>query len=97
VLATLKESLQKLERPDAKQQLASWKVIKNSAAQPDGSVLYIHIIDPVVKDADYSIVNIVNEAFKKYEEQLAFYELYKGALKQALFTVQGPVVIDMAK
>ena len=52
---------------------------------------------PSVKDADYSIINIVNEAFKKYEEQLAFYELYKGALSKPLFTVQGPVVVDMSK
>src|SRR5262245_40501887 len=62
VIAKLKESLQKITRPEAKQQLAGWKVIKNATPQPDGSILYIHVIN-VVKGADYSINNIVYEAF----------------------------------
>ena len=57
VIATLKDALAKSPKPEAKQQLAGWKVIKNSANQPDGSPLYVHIITPVVKDADYSIRN----------------------------------------
>ena len=52
VLAKLKESLTKITRPEAKQQLAGWRVIKNSAAQADGTILYIHIIN-VVKAMDW--------------------------------------------
>ena len=63
VIATLKDSLMKSPRPEAKQQLAGWKIIKNSAAQPDGSSLYVHVITPV-KDADYSITNLVYEVVK---------------------------------
>ena len=59
VIATLKDALGKSPRPEAKQQLEGWKVVKNSAKQPDGSSLYVHVITPVVKDADYSITNIV--------------------------------------
>jgi hypothetical protein len=97
VIATLKDSLMKSERPDAKQQLAGWKIVKNSAAQPDGSSLYVHVITPVVKDADYSITNLVYEVVKDPTEQKAFYDLYRGALKQALFVIQGPVTADFAK
>ena len=61
VIATLKDALAKSPKPEAKQQLDGWKVIKNSANQPDGSPLYLHIISPVVKDADYSITNLVYE------------------------------------
>jgi hypothetical protein len=96
VLAKLKESLQKITRPDAKQQLAGWKVIKNSAAQGDGTILYIHIID-VVKGADYSINNIVYEAFTDFETRQKFYEMYKGAVKSAFFVIQGPLVTDLSK
>jgi hypothetical protein len=64
VIATLKDSLSKSERPEAKQQLAGWKIIKSSANQPDGSALYVHVINPVVKDADYSITNLVYEVVK---------------------------------
>lgn len=96
VISTLKDSLSKSERPDAKQQLAGWKIIKNSAAQPDGSSLYVHVITPV-KDADYSITNLVYEVVKDPTEQKAFYDLYRGALKQALFVIQGPLTADFSK
>ena len=97
VIAQLKEALGKLERPEAKQQLAGWKIMKNSAAQPDGSLLYIHVISPVVPDADYSVVNIVYEANKDPSAQKAFYDKYRGALKGALFQIQGPVTSDFSK
>ena len=96
VIATLKDSLMKSPRPEAKQQLAGWKIIKNSAAQPDGSSLYVHVITPV-KDADYSITNLVYEVVKDPMEQKAFYDLYRGALQKALFVIQGPVTADFSK
>jgi hypothetical protein len=97
VIATLKDSLSKSPRPEAKQQLAGWKIVKNSANQPDGSALYVHVITPVVRDADYSITNLVYEVVKDPAEQKSFYELYRGALKQALFVIQGPVTADFSK
>lgn len=97
VIATLKDSLSKSQRPEAKQQLAGWKVIKNATPQPDGSVVYVHVINPVVKDADYSITNLVYEAVTDPMERLNFFNLYKGALKQALFAIQGPMVSDFSK
>ena len=96
VIATLKDSLTKSPRPEAKQQLAGWKIIKNSAAQPDGSSLYVHVITPV-KDADYSITNLVYEVVKDPAEQKVFYDLYRGALQKALFVIQGPVTADFSK
>lgn len=96
VIATLKDSLSKSPRPEAKQQLAGWKVIKNSMNQPDGSPLYLHVITPV-KDADYSITNLVYEVVKDPAEQKTFYDLYRGALQKPLFVIQGPVVSDFAK
>ena len=96
VIAALKDSLSKSSRPEAKQQLAGWKIIKNSAAQPDGSSLWVHVITPV-KDADYSITNLVYEVVKDPTEQKAFYDLYRGALQKALFVIQGPVAADFSK
>ena len=96
VIAQLKDALAKSPRPEAKQQLAGWKVIKNAQNQPDGSPLYVHIITPV-KDADYSITNIVYEVVTDPTERTNFYNLYRGALKQALFVIQGPLTADFAK
>jgi hypothetical protein len=96
VIAMLKDALAKSPRAEAKQQLAGWKVIKNAQNQPDGSPLYVHIITPV-KDADYSITNIVYEVVTDPAERTNFYNLYRGALKQALFVIQGPLTADFAK
>src|SRR5215204_4817606 len=71
--------------------------LKNAMNQPDGSPLYVHIISPVVKDADYSITNLVYEVVTDPTERTNFYNLYRGALKQALFVIQGPMVSDFAK
>jgi len=54
------------------------------------------VITPV-KDADYSITNLVYEVVKDPMEQKAFYELYRGALQKALFVIQGPVTADFSK
>ena len=97
VIATLKDSLSKSMRPEAKQQLAGWKIMKNSAPQPDGSTLYVHVISPVVPDADYSITNLVYEVVTDPMERLNFYNTYRAALKQALFVIQGPITVDLAK
>jgi hypothetical protein len=97
VIATLKDALAKSPKPEAKQQLAGWKVIKNSANQPDGSPLYLHIITPVVMDADYSITNIVYEVVTDPTARTDFFNLYKGALQKPLFVIQGPIVSDFSK
>ena len=97
VIAALKDSLAKSEAPEAKQQLAGWKVIKNGMPQPDGSIVYIHIISPVVKDADYGIMANIYPSLKSPDEQKAMFDLYRGAMKSALFVIQGPMVADLAK
>ena len=92
VIATLRAALAKSTAPDAKQQLASWRVVKSEKPlTPDGTT-YIHIISPVVKGADYSISNIVY-AVSTDDEKRAFYELYKGALKGALSQINA---VDVA-
>src|ERR1700704_670150 len=97
VIAKLKDALTKSEAPEAKQQLAGWKIIKNATPNPDGSIVYIHIISPVVKTADYSIMNNIYSIVKDPAEQKAVYDLYRAALKQPLFVIQGPMVADLSK
>jgi len=97
VIMKLKDALSKSEAPEAKQQLAGWKVIKNATPNPDGSIVYIHIISPVVKMADYSIMNNIYSIVKDPAEQKAVYDMYRGAMKQALFVIQGPLVADLSK
>lgn len=96
VILKLKDALAKSEKPEAKQQLAGWKVMKSAAPQPTGEIVYIHVINPVIKDADYSITNIVYDVFKDPGEQKAFFDSYRGSIKAALFLIQGPVTADLS-
>src|SRR6187431_2614488 len=74
VMVKLKEALQKSDKPERKEQAASWKVFKSP--EPAGAnVLYVFIIDPAVKDADYTVSNVLAEVFKP-EELNTIYKQY---------------------
>lgn len=77
VMAKLKEALQKSEKPERKQQAASWKLFK-SPDPAGGNTLYVFFIDPAVANADYTVTNILNEAFPT--EVQALYKQYVDAL-----------------
>jgi hypothetical protein len=63
VLGKVKEALAKSEKPERKQQATGWKVFKASEPGPNGAVIYVFTMDPVVKGADYSVGNILVEGF----------------------------------
>src|SRR5262245_21750406 len=63
VLGKVKEALAKSDKAERKQQATGWKVFKASEPGPNGAVIYVFVMDPVVKGADYSVGNILVEAF----------------------------------
>jgi len=77
VMARLKEALALSADPVRKQQAAGWNVFKAIEAGPNNSVLYVFVMDPAVKGADYTIAKILNEAFPAEVQEL--YKLYIGA------------------
>ena len=77
VVAKLKEALQKSAKPERKQQAASWKVFKSPDPAAGGNVLYVFVIDPAIKGADYTVSNILAEAFPA--EVQALYKQYAEA------------------
>jgi hypothetical protein len=95
-LGKLKEALTKSTAPEAKQQLAGWKVIKVSKPLPDGNIHYIHVINPVM-DADYNLLQVMYAVFTDPTEQKALYDMYRGALAANLGIVSGTVAFDLSK
>jgi hypothetical protein len=77
IMGKLREALQKSEKPGRKQQAASWKVMKALEPGTNGSVLYVFLIDPAVKGADYTVSTILAEAFP--DEVQALYKQYAEA------------------
>ena len=74
LVAKLKEALAKSEKPEQKAQAASWKLFKAAEPGAAGAIMYVSVIHPAVKDADYYIPLIINEAFPA--EGQALYKQY---------------------
>ncbi len=76
VLAKVKDSLGKSEKPERKQQAAGWTVYKTG--QPvQGNVAYIMIINPVVKGQEYDISRLIAEVFPVEVQE--FFQKYKDS------------------
>jgi hypothetical protein len=95
VVGKLKEALQKSAKPERKQQAASWKVFKSPDPAAGGNVLYVFIIDPSVKGADYTVSTILAEAFP--QEVQALYKQYADAYASGQNFVNLALVSDLGK
>jgi len=96
VINKLKEALQKSDKPERKQQAAGWKVFKSP--DPAGAnVLYVFLIDPAVKGADYQISNLIIEAFGNTAEASDILKKYAEAYAQGMNIVNLNVVAELGK
>jgi hypothetical protein len=96
VIAKLKEALQKSEKPERKEQAKSWKVFKSPDPAQGGNVLYVFVIDPSMKGADYTVSNILAEAFPPAEVN-ELYKQYAGAYASGQNFVNLSLVLDLGK
>jgi hypothetical protein len=95
VMGKLKEALQKSAKPERKQQASSWKVFKSPDPAAGGNVLYVFVIDPAVKGADYTVSTILAEAFP--QEVQALYKQYAEAYASGQNFVNLSLVVDLGK
>ena len=95
IMGRLRDALMKSTDPARRQQAAGWRVMRLDKALPDGNIAYVHIITPVVKDADYTVMQILYDAYP--DERQALYDLYRGAFAQNLSLASGTVAVDMTK
>jgi hypothetical protein len=95
VIARLREALVTSDDPQRRQQAAGWRVMKMSRPLPDGNVAYVHIISPVVENADYTVMQILYDELPDERQQL--YELYRGAFANNLALAVGDVAVDMSQ
>ena len=81
VIAKLRKALETSKDPLRNQQGWSWKIFKATEPGPNGSVLYVFVMDPVVKGADYGVAKILAEAYPM--EIMDLYRMYSGAFATA--------------
>jgi hypothetical protein len=63
VLKRVQDALARSADDKRKQQAAGWRVFRSPDPGPGGNVLYVFWFDPAVKNEDYSITKILQEAF----------------------------------
>jgi hypothetical protein len=64
VMAKIKEGLQKSDSPERKQMATGWKVFKSpDPSGVDNATVFVMVIDPVVKGADYHPYRILLDSF----------------------------------
>ena len=97
IMADVRAALMKSEKPERKQQAAGWKVVKSATPMKDGTVVYMHLISPVVKGADYTILAILYEANPDPGAQRAIFEKYRDAFAASLGGGAFTTVVDLSK
>lgn len=95
VVAKLKEALAKSDKPERKQQASGWKVYKGVEPGANNSVLYLFVMDPAVKGADYTVSTILAEAFPT--EVHALYKRYAEAYASGQNVVSLNTVVDFER
>ena len=97
IMKDVSAALLKSDKPERKQQAAGWKVVKAPKPMPDGNIPYVHVISPVVKDADYTIMAILYEANPDPTAQRAIFEKYRDAFAASLGGGAFTTTVDLAK
>jgi hypothetical protein len=94
VMIRLRQALQESKNPDRQRQAAGWKVVRLDTPLPNGSVVYLHMIHPVVAGADYSVMRALYDAFP--DERQALYEQYRNAFDRNVSLAKGTVSVDLS-
>jgi hypothetical protein len=94
IMAKMRAALLKSSDPARRQQAAGWKVMRMTQPLSDGTIAYVHIVHPVVKDADYTIMQALYDAFP--DERQALYEQYRGAFAKNISLATGSIAVDLS-
>ena len=70
VVGKLKEAFAKSDDPVHKQMAQGWRVLKNPEPIQGGNYLYVFLVDPVVKDADYTVSRVLAKAFPNEVQEI---------------------------
>jgi hypothetical protein len=95
IVGKLKEALGKSENAVHKQQAAGWRVFRQTEPGPNGNALYVALVDPAVKDADYNILPVLYAAFPA--EAQALYATYRDSLAGGVSNVNYKLVSSLGK
>ena len=77
VMGYLQAALEKSTDARVREQANGWRVFKATEPGPNGSVLYVFVIDPAIPGADYGLGRILADAYPDQIEKI--WSLYTGS------------------
>ncbi len=80
-MGKVKEAFAKSDRPERKQQGASWKLLMKVEPAQNGAYTYMWILDPVAKGVSYDLFKMLAEALPP-DEVKALYDKVGPVIKQ---------------
>jgi len=93
VVGKLKDALAKSDDPVHKQMAQGWRVIKNPEPIQGGNYLYVFLIDPVVKDADYTVSRVLAKAFPAEVQEL--FKVYSACFAGGVTLQNYTTIVNM--
>src|SRR5262245_14837285 len=80
VMGYLHAALASSTNASVRAQAEGWRVMKASEPGPNGSVLYVFLLDPTVSGADYGLGRILAEAYPDQTKLQEIWKLYTDSL-----------------
>jgi hypothetical protein len=78
VMGYLQSALEKSTDTRVRAQAAGWRVFKAAEPGPNGTVIYVFLLDPTVGGADYGLGRILSDAYPDQIQDI--WKLYTGSL-----------------
>ena len=95
-LARVHQALATSTDATRRRQAEGWKVFRAAEPGPGGAVLYVFLMSPAVRGADYAIGKVLQEAYPA-EEALDIFEQYTGALAGSQSLLSLTPAVDFAR
>lgn len=80
VIAYLQQAFMKTTDANVQAQAKSWRVFKAAEAGPNGTVMYVFVLDPTVPGADYSLGRILADAYPETAQLQEIWKLYTSSI-----------------
>lgn len=80
LLAEVQQALARSTNPSTQAQAKGWRFFKATEPGPNGTVMYVFVVDPVAPGEDYSLGKILVEAFPDAAKLQEIWKLYTGSV-----------------
>ena len=80
LLAEVQQALAHSTNPATQSQAKGWRFFKASEPGPNGTVMFVFVVDPVVKGEDYSLGKVLVDAFPDATKIQEIWKLYTASV-----------------